>query len=1064
MTIFRLILRGLFHHRRMHATVAAGVAVAVAAIVGALVVGDCVRGTLRQTLLGRLGGVQAAMETGPRCVRADLADEVARSIGEPTAAAVELAGAAVRAEVRANRVMVYGLDERGWQLLGYPGRPPGAGDVVINEPLARKLGVRAGQELQLLLPPLAAIGAETPLPGQGPETLRPYVRVAAVEPGADFSLRAQQGKPLTAFVSRAWLAGRLEQTGRANLILTASPDARAAGEALRATLRPADLQLTIRPVPGAPDTEVRSDAVFLPPPVTQALAAGGLNGRGAMAHFLNRLVADDRSSPYAVAAGLPPGTGPVPADLKDDEFVPNTWLADDLALTPGQAVSFEYFVPGPGGGLETRRRSLRVRLPAVPVESPGADRSLMPDYPGLKDIEDCRRWRSGASLTEPVRAKDQQYWRDHKGSPKAYVTLASARAMWGNRFGDLTAYRLPATDAEARVTQALRTHLPAEAMGLAFRAVGDENAHAAGQGTDFSQLFLALSFFLIGSAVLVLAMLFSLGVSQRASEGGILLAMGFSPRQVRRVLLGEAGVTALVGALVGVGLGLLYTKGLLLALARLWADAAPGAAIGFHVEPASLLNGAAGGLVTALAAMRLSLHWRRRLPVRQQLAGEDVADAPGSAAGAGHKTAFRLAVAITILWEFVAWAAPVGGKELHFFVTGAMLLLVGVTGAGVVIHSATHGAALSLAALARRNAARRMRRSLSVVGALACGSFIVVAVGASRVSTPGGPPAMRSGQGGFALYAETAVPVVKLPAAEALPLVPMRLRPGDSADCFNLARTQRPRILGVNPQALAGRFDFVRAIRPGPEWLLLDDDLGPDVLPAIGDEPTVTWGLGLTGDKTLAVVDEAGRTRRVKIVAVLAGSVLQGNLIVSERQFTRAWPGLAGYSVFLAEATDELKAAQGLRQSLQDYGLDVESASARMAAFHSVENTYLSIFGVLGALGLALGSAAVAVLAAHNVNARRGELAILRAVGFSHAAVRRLVLREHVLLVVLGLAVGILAGAVAVIPAVAATSRPVALLPLAITLAGMAVVALVSVRVATGLALRGQVMVALRND
>ncbi|MCY2930796.1 MAG: hypothetical protein NTV86_15120, partial [Planctomycetota bacterium] len=310
----------------------------------------------------------------------------------------------------------------------------------------------------------------------------------------------------------------------------------------------------------------------------------------------------------------------------------------------------------------------------------------------------------------------------------------------------------------------------------------------------------------------------------------------------------------------------------------------------------------------------------------------------------------------------------------------------------------------------------------------------------------------------------TAVPVVKLPPVEGGPLVPMRLRPGDSADCFNLARAQQPRILGVDPKALAGRFGFVRTIRPGGQWDLLDEDLGPDVLPAIGDEPTVTWGLALTGEKTLTVLDEAGRSRRVKIVAVLAGSVLQGNLIVSESRFTRAWPTLAGYSVFLAQAPGPAQAAARLRQSLQDYGVDVEPTADRMAAFNSVENAYLSIFGVLGGLGLALGSAAVAVLAAHNVNARRGELAILRAVGFSRRAVRRLVLREHVLLVVLGLAVGVVAGGVAVIPAAASAARPLAMAPLAATLAGMAIVALLSVRVATGLALRGQVMAALRNE
>jgi ABC-type lipoprotein release transport system permease subunit len=1012
------------------------------------------------------------METGSRFFRADLADETAGRLRARAAPVIALSGSAVRGDVRANQVGIYGVDERFWKLTGRPHGPTAPETVVVNEALARKLGVKAGDEIQVLMPRPSAIGGETPLPGQPPQTVRPYVTVAAVD-SADFSLRAQQGRPLNAFVPLSWLAGKIEQGGRANLLLLGDGElsVRSANEAVRQCLELADLQLAVRPVPGTSVIEVRSDAVFLPAPVERAVRDAGIQARGVLAYFVNRIVSGDRSSPYAVVAGVERGDPGAPgADLNDDEIVVNAWLAEDLGLRGGQEVALEYFVPGAGGGLETRSRRFRVRAGTAAIEAPGADRTLMPDYPGLKDIRDCRHWRPGVSLTDPIRPKDEQYWREHKGAPKAYVTLAAARSMWANRFGTLTAFRLPAADAEKQVTQALRKHLPAEAMGLAFRPVRQENLRAAGGGTDFSQLFLALSFFLIGSAVLLLALLFSLGVAQRAGEGGALLAMGFSPRQVRGVLLGEAAVAAVAGGLAGVGLGWLYTQLLLGGLATFWQDATTGCQIAFHAAPASIAAGLGGGLIVALAAMRLSLHWRLRLPVRQLLGGADTVEAVGSPGGVVRKVVLRLLVLAGVAWvAFVLLFGTPLGAEGEFFLSGALLLCLGIGACGAVIEArARRTVGVSLAALARRNAARRMRRSLTVVGALACGCFLVVAVGASRTPPPRDPPELRGGQGGFALYAETAVPVVTMPAVPPgldLKIVRFRLRPGDAADCFNLARAQQPRLLGVDPKELTGRFRFVRAVRPGAvDWSILGEDFGPDVLPAVGDEPTVTWALGLAGDKTLRVVDEAGRTRRLKVVGVLAGSILQGNLIVGERQFTQAWPSLAGCSVFLTETREAGGVREWLRRGLQDFGVDVETTSDRLAAFQKVENTYLSIFGVLGAIGLALGSAALAVLVAHNVQARRGELAILRAVGFDRRAIRRLVLREHLLLVALGLAVGVVAGVVAVVPAVATMHRPVAVVPLAGLLACVAAAAVVWVHLAASWALRGELLAALRNE
>jgi putative ABC transport system permease protein len=77
----------------------------------------------------------------------------------------------------------------------------------------------------------------------------------------------------------------------------------------------------------------------------------------------------------------------------------------------------------------------------------------------------------------------------------------------------------------------------------------------------------------------------------------------------------------------------------------------------------------------------------------------------------------------------------------------------------------------------------------------------------------------------------------------------------------------------------------------------------------------------------------------------------------------------------------------------------------------------------LGALGLLLGSVGLAVVIVRNLLERRGELAVLLAAGFGKRQLMRLVLFEHVLLLIAGLAAGGIAAAVAVLPALMARQQ-----------------------------------------
>jgi hypothetical protein len=424
----------------------------------------------------------------------------------------------------------------------------------------------------------------------------------------------------------------------------------------------------------------------------------------------------------------------------------------------------------------------------------------------------------------------------------------------------------------------------------------------------------------------------------------------------------------------------------------------------------------------------------------------------------------------------------------YFFTGGALLLIAGIAACRALLAAMAKGVSLrtlTLSSLGARNSVRRAGRSVSVIALLACGSFLVVSIGASRHDPHEGAERRASGTGGFALYGESTLPVYHDLNSQAgqdewgidpeevkdVRVLPLRLREGEEASCLNLNRAQVPRVLGVDPDRLRAlkAFTFtgtVKGVDPKDPWTALQQPQPDGAVPAIGDVNTVTWSLGKSLGDTLPYVDDRGRPIRLRIVGVMANSVLQGSLLISEEQFVRQFPGQSGYQVFLIDAPKERVAevSKSLSRALEDAGLDLTPTPERLADFNSVENTYLSIFAVLGGLGLLLGSAGLGVVVLRNVLERRGELGLLRAVGFRTGALQWMVFSEHSLLLGLGLLVGVVSALLAVLPALSSPGAEVPYGTLAGTLLAVLISGVLWTWGATVLALRGPLMSALRNE
>ena len=163
----------------------------------------------------------------------------------------------------------------------------------------------------------------------------------------------------------------------------------------------------------------------------------------------------------------------------------------------------------------------------MPLAGEAADRDFAPEYPGITESNSLHDWDPPFPLDlRRVRPIDEQYWKQYRTTPKAFIPLARGQQLWGTRFGRLTSIRIfPPSDAYAG---ALRAALDPAQMGLMVLPVKARALEAAHGATDFGEYFVYFSFFLMVSALLLTGLFFKLGVEQRMREIGVLRALGFS--------------------------------------------------------------------------------------------------------------------------------------------------------------------------------------------------------------------------------------------------------------------------------------------------------------------------------------------------------------------------------------------------------------------------------------------------------------------------------------------------------------------------------------------------------
>lgn len=1126
------MLKNLRYFWKINVAVILASAVATAVLTGSLVVGDSVRGSLRALSGERLGRIDHAL-VAEHFFREGLADDLNRDsvfLGnyERAVPAVLMTGPVISAsgKKRASSVNLNSIDDRFLQL--FPDSPSSTDSIrknlgkpsdqffeslIINESLAFELNASPGDQMLVSLQKQSpGIHSESVLGRRETSdllrTLRVVVKAVIPDRGIGrFGLDPHQQTPFNAFLSLGAVQKALNLPDAANAILVSEIEGVPASTSLNSilgnSLVPEDLGLLFRRGPAQISVESRAFVLsrLLVDRITMTAEKLSWPNAVMLTYLANKIDSGERTVPYSTVAAVEVDSWPDNVKLslvsgtmpkEQDEIVLNEWTADDLSAQVGDSIGLEFFEMDAAERFVTRRSGFVVSG-VVRMTDAATNSLLTPVFPGIHDATNIAEWNPPFPIDfSEIRNRDEEYWDHYRAAPKAFVSAAAGKKLWSSRFGEATAVWLfPDEIGERGVekfSRAFMLGIEPGAFGFSFRSVSARNLEAASGATDFGSLFIGFSFFLIVSAALLVGLLFRLGVEQRRSEIGLLLALGYRKRTVRRRFVSEGLILASIGGVTGAFLALLYAWLVMVALRTLWVDAIGTTALSLYWEPFSLLIGVLASLLVVGGVIVHAVRSFASKPAPELLRKSILFS--HRVAGRTERWVATALLSIAAVVTVTAVALGPGGSPVLFFAAGGAWLagLLTMVRFRLRARPSANPAAfgMSLSRMSARNAARNPGRSLLNVTLVACASFVIVAVGANRKTFRSSTQLKTSGTGGFALMARSDIPVVgdlnspgfreaagfeeeAMEAVSEARFVSIRTLPGEDASCLNLYRPENPRILGV-PDGLIerGGFSFQSAVDDtvSNPWTLLNRAIEPGVIPAIGDVNSITWILHSGLGQDIDLIDESGASVKLRFVALLNTSIFQREILISEEHLVKHFPGTRGYGTFLVSVDPGTmdRVATALESSLRKYGFDASETAVTLDRFQAVENTYLSVFQLLGGLGLLLGTFGLGIVLYRNLLERRSELALLRTFGFRSRTIGLMTILENCFLVALGLAIGSITAFLAVMPQILDRPELIPWSSVSLTLVAVFSAGLISTLISVKPALRLALMPTLRAD
>jgi putative ABC transport system permease protein len=997
LNINNLINKNVVFFTRYYKLVAIAVLITVAVIVGSLVVGDSVRTTLVKRVTERLGDTETIIFSR----NSFMADELLEtSLFKDKARGILLTNGFISQNGKLIPVFVWGVSDMSVS----------KGGALINPALLKELGQNEPDAIVLRLPASGLVPSGSLFVTENYTTSMRlnFDGVISVEDGGNISMKNEQIIPLNIFVNREELTEVLEMEGKINLILA---NDEVSADDLEQVWTSSASGLSVNHKGGF--TEIVSDRVFLQDKVTETICRNNRNPNRLFSYLANSIELNETAIPYSFVTALDRYKD---QPLQKDEIILSDYSAERLHARQGDYVKVSYFTSHDLKTLKTDTVCLQVKA-IVPLSELCEDKTLSADFPGLSDVERCTDWDSDLPINmDLITDEDEKYWELYRSTPKAIIAYDAVANDWGNAYGNATAIRIDNTDPDL-------SGLHADMFGIQVIHPRSAGLYAAKNGVDFSGLFLALGFFIIISAMLLMLIPLSEMLYQRRHEIALLKALGYTKKRITRMLWQETAPVVLISSVAGVIAGLLYTALIMWLLGNVWKGATH--TDGFSVYPAAItiVLGFLIGIGLSLLLLRSVIV--RNLKDKKQNAGKRIQSLKGK----------KIAVILSTLL-----AVGIAGVNFLILHSVTLFVVVGIIFIGTAAIWGDYlicrkGSVLSgnftTGKLIWSTLYANKKQAILSFLTLAIGVFIVFSVGLNRKGFADSSQ-LRTGTGGYTLWCESSVPVYHNMATHAgkdkLSLTALPESTGilqcfrhsaDDASCLNLNKVTTPTVLGVNMNELStSEFQIEQNIysldREGV-FRQMQTHTG-NIYPALVDATVLTWSLMINLGDTLWYESDRGQNIGLQIAGTLSNSIFQGNILIDRTLFSEIWEETTGSEVFLLKTNDAETQyiASLLGTALNEYGVRVTTTNDRLKQFNTVTDTYLTIFLTLGGLGLLLGIMSFIIVIRKNLAARRKEIELYHTLGFTGKKVGQTLYHENLFVPLYAIATGVISSLVGV--------------------------------------------------
>jgi putative ABC transport system permease protein len=1013
------------------------VALLSAVITGSLLTGSSVRNSLKKSASEHLGNTGILISSGNRYFNRSIVTELKETTGLNCAGLLEIQGFCqnLTTQEELSNIHIYAVADDFFSFQGKDSIKINSGEAAVNEKIASSLGLKSGDDLIISFKELSEIPGDAPF-APGKEVGRSIVlktgAVLTANESGNFSLSINQTVPGNIFVNISEIARNKDSHQKINRLLIQNKNGINTDDVykiLSKLLKPTDIGISLIHITKTGGIELRSERIFIESQLIDEIKKSIPSAAPVITYLGNRFSHGSASAPYSFISGLPQS---VYHDIPDrDGIIINKWLADDLSATTGDSIAISWYTPDSLNKLIEKNARFCIKR-IVEMSGIWGDSLLMPAFPGISGSESCSDWDAGVPVKlNEIRKKDEAYWNQYRGTPKAFINYEKGIELWGNNFGPATAVRFSDDITEPEIYNKLSGHLDPAKNGFVITNIFEESVRAASESVDFSTLFLSLGFFLILASFVLLSFAVSTYLDSKYNQIRTYFALGFRTTFIEKLFLTESGLISIMGCLAGSVAGYLVSLLIIRLLNTVWQGAVQTDALSAFFSVTPILTGflTTTFIVFIFIAVKIKKHLRslnRERKVQHTYRSRRL-----------NLVFLGILLFITVLLFVLSFFLK--NQEIMLcFVSGSVFLvfMIVLWRQYIISPSAiTPVKSNSTGKLSGLYFAYYPAHAITPVLFIAAGIFAVFITGANRMSFDSSHQKPSGGTGGFTLWCESSIPVrsdlttISGKAAEGLDdeqlsgiqIMQLKKFAGNDASCLNLNHVTVPPLLGADAGQFISRgsFSFAKAVKmPGIDnpWQLLNLPPSKNTIYGVADQTVLEWGLGIKSGDTLIMRSESGQRLNIRIAGGLKSSVFQGYVLIGMENFRKYFPSVSGSNVMLIHGDNNLTDVYAgiLNERLAGYGISVERTNNRLAAFYEVTNTYLSVFGVFGALGMITGIAGLGFVLLRNYNSRKREFALMMATGFKIKKIRNLIFSEQMLI----LAAGVLSG---VLPAILAT-------------------------------------------